>query len=78
LNAIYPVNASDLRHLPENLILELQSAAELLDRARCIDVIDRIRTFDDKAAQTLSLMADKFQYRNLLHLLERAADKDSS
>jgi signal transduction histidine kinase/DNA-binding response OmpR family regulator len=76
--SLEPLKALDIRYLPADLILELQAAAELLDRARCIDVIDRIRTFDDKAAQTLSLMADTFQYRNLMHLLEQAADKNAS
>lgn len=73
-----PLDITELRHLPENLIRDLQSAAELLDRDRCIDVADRIRAFDGKTARAVTHLIDTFQYRDLLQLVEQAPHKEPS
>jgi signal transduction histidine kinase/DNA-binding NarL/FixJ family response regulator len=67
---------SDLKNLPPDLIKELLSAVELLDRQLCLDMVNRISRFDEKIADRLHNMIEKLQYRELLRILDNLDPKD--
>ncbi len=69
--------ASDLQCLPNDLIRKLRSAVELLDRAICLEVVNRIREIDEKHAELLHHMVVQFQYRELLTILDQVAIKEA-
>jgi len=53
------------------------SAVELLDRLLCLDVVSRIRGFDEKQADRLRNMVEKLQYREILKVLDNFDSKES-
>jgi signal transduction histidine kinase/CheY-like chemotaxis protein len=69
--------ASDLQCLPNDLIRKLRSAVELLDRAICLEVVNRIREIDEKHAELLHHMVVQFQYRELLTILDQVTIKEA-
>ena len=64
------LQASDLQNLPMEIINELLNAAELLDRSFCLEVVNRIKDFDNKCADLLLNMVDKYQFEELIDLLD--------
>ncbi|MFH0996218.1 MAG: response regulator [Pseudomonadota bacterium] len=64
------LQSSDLQNLPMEIINELLKAAELLDRSFCLEVVNRIKDFDNKCADHLHNMVDKYQYEELIDLLD--------
>jgi len=70
------LRASDLQKLPPDLIRELLSAVELLDRKLCLEVVSRISGFDEKLTDHLRNMIEKLQYREILKVLDNFDSKE--
>jgi Amt family ammonium transporter len=64
------LQATDLQNLPMEIINELLKAAELLDRSFCLEVVNRIKEYDNKCADRLHYMVDKYQYEEIIDLLD--------
>lgn len=64
------INADDLRKLPLNLVEELKRSVELLDSQRCLSTIKLIAEIDPRAGDNLQHMLEKFQYQELLSILD--------
>ena len=58
------------------LIKELLSAVELLDRGHCLDVVSRISGFDEELADRLRHMVEKLQYIDILKILDNFDSKE--
>ncbi|NOX35748.1 MAG: response regulator [Deltaproteobacteria bacterium] len=61
-----------LAQLPEPLVAELKSAAVELNFNRTIACIEQIRQVNDKVADTLTVLADKFRFEKILAIINRA------
>lgn len=64
------INADDLRKLPLNLVEELKRSVELLDSQRCLSTIKLIAEIDPRVGDQLQHMLEKFQYQELLSILD--------
>ena len=70
------LQTSDLQTLPPDLIRDLLSAVELLDRHLCLDAVSRVRVFNEKLAERLLGIVDNLQYTRLLKLLDNVDSKE--
>lgn len=74
---VHSLKTADLQNLPPDLIRDLLSAVELLDRPLCLDAVSRVRVFNEKLAEHLGNMVDNLQYTNLLKLLDNVDSKET-
>lgn len=61
-----------LASLPEDLQMALHNAVLVLDCDRAMEVINRIALHDAAVADYLRSFVDRFDFKNLLHLLEQS------
>jgi len=73
---IIDLRASDPQELPPDLIRELLSAVELLDRKLCLEVVSRISGFDEKLTDHFRNMIEKLQYPEILKVLDNFDSKE--
>ena len=63
-----------MRHLSPTLLLQLEQAAAALEPQTLETVIDTIRPHDASAAEGLTALARKFEYKRILTLARDARD----
>ncbi|MGD9007849.1 MAG: ATP-binding protein [Desulfobacteraceae bacterium] len=63
--------AGSILNLPDNVIAMLEEAVELSDSAMIDEVIEKIRIKDTPLAQTLSKLAENFDYDRILDLIPK-------
>jgi len=68
------VRSGDLAPLPVELLVELRSAAELLDERGCNAVIGRIAEVDDGLADRLYRMVEEMEYQLLLDAIDQTEE----
>jgi signal transduction histidine kinase/FixJ family two-component response regulator len=66
------VDSSELKAFPQVILLELRDALELLDGARCMEIISRITASDVPLGGRLRAMVERLRYRELLEAVDTA------
>jgi len=65
----------DLSGLDGNLLSDLRQATVLADIQHMLRIIQAIQGQDARAAKTLALLANNFEYRSILALIDQAGGK---
>jgi len=68
---------SEIGNLPHELLEDLRHVAELLNKQRCLDVIERVREISVELYDTLRLMIENRHYKKLLEILDRLIERKS-
>lgn len=65
------VNEIQLRKLPQDLIAELRYVTELLNKQRCLNVVEKIGSIDRELGESLRLKVENRQFEKILSILEK-------
>ncbi len=68
---------SEIGNVPHDLLEELRHVAELLNKQRCLDVIERVRNISVGLYNDLRLMIENRHYKKLLEILDRLIERES-
>ncbi|MHC9542082.1 MAG: PocR ligand-binding domain-containing protein [Vulcanimicrobiota bacterium] len=60
-----------LRKLPQDLIVELRYVTELLNKQRCLNVVEKIGTIDRELGKSLRFKVENRQFEKILSMLEK-------
>jgi Amt family ammonium transporter len=60
-----------LKNLPQDLIVELRYVTELLNKQRCLKVVEKIGSIDRKLGESLRLMAENRHFERILSILDK-------
>lgn len=65
------VDEIQLRKLPQDLIVELRYVTELLNKQRCLKVVEQIGSIDRELGESLHLMVENRQFKKILSIFEK-------
>lgn len=60
-----------MRKLPQNLLVELRYVTELLNKQRCLNVVEQIVSIDRELGESLRLKVENRQFEKILSILDR-------
>ncbi|MGV8121522.1 MAG: PocR ligand-binding domain-containing protein [Candidatus Xenobiia bacterium LiM19] len=60
-----------LRNLPQDLIMELRYVTELLNKQRCLKVVEKIGSIDRKLGESLRLKVENRHFEKILSILDK-------